>query len=77
MFLLEKYSAGIQPPQDKPEGRKQLKNLDYVIVLGMVSSQKEATATVKERQNFLVKVNVKTYYGLRTMAKNLDQWRVY
>ena len=37
-----------------------------------VSPQKETTATTKERPNFLAEVQAKVYYGLKTIAKKLE-----
>ena len=40
----------------------------------LVSPQKETTATTKERPNFLVKVQAKVFYGLKTMAKKFRKY---
>ena len=62
-----------QLTQDEPEGWKMMPNFkinyEHFNFLGLVFRQKEATATMIEKPNFLVEVQTKMYYGLITMAR--------
>ena len=49
-------------------------NIDNFNFLGPVSLQKETTATTKEGPIFLVEVQAKLYYGLKTMERKFRKY---
>ena len=72
------YSAGSRPTQGKPEARKTLANLENNVdnfnFSGPISLQKETTATRKERENLLLEMKAKAYYGFKTMTRKLKRY---